>query len=490
MLELFGIEKRFGGVAALRGVDFDLAAGEVHAIIGENGAGKSTLIKILSGLHAPDSGSIRFDGAPVRLCSASDAQRLGIQTVHQELELAEGLTVAENLFMGRLPRGRFGLIERRAAEQEARRGLARLGALIDPASRIADLSIGDRQVVEITRAILRRARVVVMDEPTATLPASEVGRLFEVISRLTAAGTGVIYVSHRLEEVLAIADRITVLRDGQVTARINRGEADRVELIRHILGRDLVEFTHGPPADPDGAAVMRCENLRCPPSLNGLSFAARHGEVLGFFGLLGAGQNMVGDALFGLRPAKADFFHAGSASGLPRDPRAALARGFGYVPADRKGAGLALGLSISDNLCMPNLAAISRGGMIDRTKEQCVARALIDEYRIRCASPDQQVGDLSGGNQQKVSVAKWANRGLSTLFFDEPTRGVDVGARVEIYRFIRDFAAGGRTVLVASSDADEIAGLCDRAIVLRAGVAALELSGAELSEAKLLELAL
>ncbi len=491
MLRLEGIEKRFGGVHALKGVDFDIAAGEVHAIVGENGAGKSTLIKILSGLNRADGGQIKVDGTPVTIDSAVHAQALGVQTVHQELELAGPLTVAENVFMGRLLRNRFGLVDFAAMERETRKGLAMLGASIDPHALISELTVGDRQIVELIRAILRKARVLIMDEPTAALPPKEVRRLFDVIKRLTAAGTAIIYVSHRLDEVLEIADRITVLRDGRVAATIKRDEADRKMLVRHILGRELSEF-HAVRNDigSDEPTLVSCRALSSPAELTSLDFDLRPGEVLGFFGLLGAGQNTIADALFGLRPAAAERCTIGGIDRLPTDPKGALSRGIGYVPADRKGVGLALRLSILENLFLTDMASISKFGLVRTRYARDRAAALVEEYSIRCHSVDQLVEDLSGGNQQKVSVAKWATRDLHTLFLDEPTRGVDVGARVEIYRFMRQFAGKGRGVLVASSDPAEIASVCDRAIVLKDGRVSAELPMAALNENALLAAAL
>jgi ABC-type sugar transport system ATPase subunit len=470
-----GVDKRFGGVHALRGVDFDLGRDEVHALVGENGAGKSTLIKILSGLVAPDAGAIRLDGQPARIDSVKAAQALGIQTIHQELELALPLSVAENVFMGRLPvrRGRvdFAALHRQTAE-----ALAKIGAPIDPRTRVRDLSVSDRQVVEIARTVVREARIVIMDEPTAALPPREVERLFQVIRALKAAGVAIVYVSHKLDEVLAIADRVTVLRDGANVASLARSEASRPALVRHILGRELMEF-HVEKQAPRAGAAIACRSLAAAPELADLSFDSYRGEVLGFYGLLGAGQSAIGDVLVGVRPGSAESIRINEISGLPSDPHDAVRRGIGYVPADRKVAGLALLLSVKENLLLTDLASIARHGLIDERRARTRAESLVQRFHIRCGSIEQKARQLSGGNQQKVALAKWIGRKVEILVLDEPTRGVDVGAKVEIYRVLRELAEAGSACLIASSDAGEIAAVCDRAIVMKAGRPAAELSG-------------
>jgi ABC-type sugar transport system ATPase subunit len=487
-LRAYGIEKRYGGVCALRGVDFDLRCGEVHALLGENGAGKSTLIKILSGIVSLDGGRIEIDGALVNIRNAATAHALGIQTVHQELELAAPLSVAENIFMGRLPT-KGGMIARGELRRSAAEALERIGATIDPDAIVASLSVSDRQVLEIVRAIVRDARILILDEPTAALPSREVDRLLAVIRRLVEKGVSVIYVSHRLEEVLRVADRVTVLRDGRRVAELEKSQIDRATLIRNILGRELAEFSV-PHRSPDGRTDIECQGLSSGPELKNLNFHVRSGEVLGFFGLLGAGQGAVGDALFGMRPASAEHCVIGNIQGLPDCPRDALRRDMGYVPADRKGAGLAMPLSINENLLLADLKSVTRWGVWNRNAAEARGKELVERYGIRCRSLSQPVQELSGGNQQKVSVAKWAARRVRRLFLDEPTRGVDVGAKIEVYRFIRSFAAEGGCCMVASGDPAEIASVADRAIVLKNGSAVAELTGDALEEAALVEAAL
>ena len=474
-LAAHGIDKRFGGVHALKGVDFDLGRDEVHALVGENGAGKSTLIKILSGLVASDAGAITLDGRRVRIDSVKAAQALGIQTIHQELELALPLSVAENVFMGRLP-ARLGRVDFAALHRQTAQALAKIGAPIDPRASVRTLSISDRQVVEIARTIVRQARIVIMDEPTAALPPREIERLFQVIRALKAAGVAVVYVSHKLDEVLAIADRVTVLRDGALVASLARSEASRPALVRHILGRELMEF-HVDKQAPRAGAAIACRRLAAAPELADLSFDSYRGEVLGFYGLLGAGQSAIGDVLVGVRPGSAESIRINEVCGLPSDPHDAVRRGIGYVPADRKLAGLALLLSVKENLLLTDLAAIARYGWIDGRRARTRAESLVQRFRIRCSSIEQKAHQLSGGNQQKVALAKWIGRKVEILVLDEPTRGVDVGAKVEIYRVLRELAQAGSACLIASSDAGEIAAVCDRAIVMKKGRQAAELSG-------------
>jgi ABC-type sugar transport system ATPase subunit len=474
-----GIDKRFGGVHALKGVDFDLERAEVHALVGENGAGKSTLIKILSGLVVPDAGTISVDGQPVRIDSVKAAQALGIQTIHQELELALPLSVAENVFMGRLP-ARRGCVDFAALHGQTAEALAKVGARIDPRARVGELPISDRQVVEIARTVVREARIVIMDEPTAALPPREVERLFQVIRALKSAGVTVVYVSHKLDEVLAIADRVTVLRDGARVASLDRSEMSRPALVRHILGRELMEF-HATKHAPRAGAAIACRGLAAAPELADLSFDSYRGEVLGFYGLLGAGQSVIGDVLVGVRGGSAESIRINEIPGLPADPHDAVRRGIGYVPADRKVAGLALLLSVKENLLITDLPAITRFGVISQRQARARAEALVQRFGIRCSSIEQKARQLSGGNQQKVALAKWIGRKVDVLVLDEPTRGVDVGAKVEIYRVLRQLAEAGSACLIASSDAGEIAAVCDRAIVMKGGRPVAELSGGALT---------
>lgn len=488
LIEARAVAKNYGGVAALKGVDFSVRAGEVHALVGENGAGKSTLVKILSGIVQPDAGSIAWCGVPIVLGTPADSMRLGIRTIHQELELALPISVAENVFLGAIP-SRAGFVDRAALKARTQAVLDSLGAGFGPEARLAELRVADRQVVEIARAVVGSARVLFMDEPTAALPPVEAERLLARIRALKAQGIGVVYISHRLDEVLAIADRITVLRDGERVGEYARGELDRTTLISRIIGRELAALSL-PKAEATDADALACEGLTVAGALEDVSFRVGRGEIVGFFGLLGAGQSAIAEALFGLTRGSFRAFRAPGLARLPASPRQAMAAGFGYVPADRKNEGLALGLPIALNLLLPVLGSVTAGGFIHRGRLRQRALDIVGLLDIRCRDVAQPVGDLSGGNQQKVALGKWIAAGSSVLLLDEPTRGVDVGAKAEIYTLLRRFADTGGTCLVFSSDAEEIRTVCDRAYALSRGRIVAELKGSELDAATLVQAAL
>jgi ABC-type sugar transport system ATPase subunit len=478
-----GVHKRFGGVHAVRGVDFAVRAGEVEALVGENGAGKSTLVKMLSGVLTPDLGIITWQGGRVAFEGPAAAKRLGIQTIHQELELALALTVAENVFLGALPT-RAGFVRHGELQRRTRAVLDLLGADLDPYALVRDLAVADRQVVEIARAIVREARVLIMDEPTAALPPREIEQLHARIAALRAAGVGVLYVSHRLDEVLSVADRVSVMRDGELVARLDARRTDRATLVAHILGRELGSLELERSA-PEGPVAVECVGLVAEPTLREVSFVVARGEIVGFFGLLGSGQSLIAEALFGIRAARAARVRMGSLGRLPAAPAEAIGHGIGYVPADRKGEGVLPVLSVRENLLLPGLRRVTRWGFVRRRRARALATDLAGRYQVRCAHVDQRASELSGGNQQKVVVGKWASRETIILLLVQPTRGVDVGAKAEIYRLLRAYAARGGTCLIASADPEEVATVCDRAYVLRRGRIAAELRGNELHEAAL-----
>lgn len=487
-IEATGLRKRYGGVRALDGVNLTLRAGEVHALVGENGAGKSTLIKILGGIEMPDGGVLKYFGEAATLAGPKEAGERGIAIIHQELELAPQLTVAENVFMGQLPHKGW-LVDGAELERRTAAVLQQIGAHFTPSALVESLRTADRQVVEIAKAMVREAKVLVLDEPTSALPPVEAERLLEKVRALRTQGVAILYVSHRLDEVLTIADRITVLRDGRNVASFTGDNANRDDLVAAILGRELqaVEF---PRSEPSQDVVVACQNLNVAPSLHGVDFEVRRGEVVGFFGLLGAGQNLIAEALYGLQPNASADIRIGGHAGLPGSSLAAINQGFGYVPSDRKGEGLALGISIHDNILLAHMDSFSRFGLLQHAQARTAAKEIVKRLDVRCHSEFQAVGELSGGNQQKVVLGRWLSRGSKILLLNEPTRGVDVGAKAQIFRLLRDLAQEGATVLLQSSDAEEVKTVCDRAYVLKQGRMAAELTGSQLTINRLIGAAL
>jgi len=469
LLEMRGIGKRFAGVTALRDVSLTARAGEVLALMGENGAGKSTLMKILGGIQPPDGGEIRIDGRPVVLDGVRAAKRLGISLIHQELMLAPNLDIAANIFLGNEgARGPLGPLPRAAMNRAAVGLLARVGLPVAPTVLVGKLTVGQMQMVEIARALSTNARILIMDEPTASLSAAESEKLFEVIRKLRADGVGIIYISHRMEEVQLLADRVTVLRDGRWAGDLPRAEATSDKIVALMVGRELsgAYFPDKAGRSP-GEVILDVNDLVVPGAPTGVSFAARRGEILGFAGLVGAGRTELMQSIFGVTPARAGTMTLEGRPFAPRSPREAIARGVYLAPEDRKHHGLVLPMSITENTTLPNLAAYTRWGRLDGGAEQRTAEAEVKRMATRTPSVRQKVVNLSGGNQQKVVLGKWLAMSPKVLILDEPTRGIDVGARAEIYRHIAALAAGGIVVLVVSSDMEEVIGLCDRVLVMR-----------------------
>ncbi len=464
LLQLNAVTKRFGGVVALDGVDFELRAGEIHALLGENGAGKSTLIKILAGVHRADGGKIAFDGIPVEIDDVSSADQLGIRVIHQELSLAPNLSVAENIFLGREPR-HFGLLDRSRMIREAQRlreelGLREIGEVT---ARVSELSVARQQLVEIARALSVKARVLVLDEPTASLSEAETDRLFIILNQLREQGVGIIYISHRLEEIQRLADRITVLRDGRSVGTQWAAELSQAQLIRWMVGRELAEHYPRPPWKP-GNVALTVRQLR-NAHVDGVSFELRYGEVLGFAGLVGSGRTELAQTLFGILPAESGDIVIDGEPRTLRTPGDALAAGIVLVPEDRKRQGLVMTDSVGFNLALPQTRV---GYMNGSRRAQIVSRA-IQDFAIKTAGPDQPVMNLSGGNQQKIVVAKWMEQRPKILILDEPTRGVDVGAREEMFRIIRRAIEQGMAVLLISSDLPEVMNLSHRLALYRDG---------------------
>jgi ribose transport system ATP-binding protein len=467
LLSMRGIVKSFPGVRALRGVDLELRGGEVLALMGENGAGKSTLIKVLAGAHPPDAGSIHLQDREARFTSPLDARRAGIAVIYQEFNLVPSLTAIENIFLGQEP-ARAGFVRRNEERRRAAEVFARLGVAVEPDAPCRELTVAQQQLVEIARALAFDARIVVMDEPSATLTPQEVERLFAIIRDLRTRGIGIIYVSHRLEEVFAIADRVLVLRDGEAIACRPIGEVTRDELIRLMVGRRLEEefprrqVQIGPPR-----LVVR--GLRRGRKVRDVSFEIRRGEVLGLTGLVGAGRTETARLIFGADRKEAGTVELDGRRLDIRSPRDAIRAGIALLTEDRKAQGLVLAQSVRDNFALPNLERFSFLGFVQRRAERQALDRHIEAMRIRLASPEQPARNLSGGNQQKVVLAKWLERNCEVLLFDEPTRGIDVGAKVEIYRLINDLAAAGKAILLISSELPEVLGMSDRILVMHEG---------------------
>jgi ribose transport system ATP-binding protein len=493
LLEARDVRKHFPGVQALDGVSLSVRPGEVLALVGENGAGKSTLMKILAGIHTPDSGELLLDGQALRLSGVADALSKGIVLIHQELNLAENLSVSANLFLGRertaggpLRWLRFGTMN-----SEARALLDRVGLAVSPARRVDDLAPGQKQLVEIARALSLDARVIIMDEPTSSLTQRETDRLFEVIDALRAAGVAVIYISHRLAEVKRLADRVMVLRDGRNSGSLSRDEINHEAMVRLMVGRDLQQFyvrQHAPPEG--GPARLEVRDLRYSGGPDtAVSFALRSGEIVGMAGLVGAGRTELAEALFGLRPlTRGEVLLDGQPLRI-RHPDAAIAAGLLLAPEDRRLHGLVLESSVQHNLSLPSLDRLSTLRIIRPRQETVLAQNMCDRLRVRTPRLSQPVGLLSGGNQQKVVLGKWLALKPRVLILDEPTRGVDVGARSEIYALMDQLAGDGVAILMISSDLEEVLGMSDRVLVLHEGRLAGELPRAALSEEAVMRLA-
>jgi ribose transport system ATP-binding protein len=485
LVEIRDVSKRFPGVQALDSVSLDIRPGEVHAVAGENGAGKSTLMKLLSQLERPSDGTIEIDGKPVRFRNPRHAQRLGIAMVHQEFALAPHLTVADNLALGR-EQTRAALIVRGSEKQRARELLKRVGLDINPGRRVSSLSVADQQRVEIAKALAVDARVVIMDEPTATLTEPEMEDLFKLIEELKADGIAIFYISHRLEEVVRIADRVTVMRDGKVVETLEKGDFDEPTLVKLMVGREIDSLY--PKEDSDiGDVVLRVKGVTRPGVLQDCSFEVRGGEIVGFAGLIGAGRTELARAVFAADPIAAGEVELNGQSLRLSSPRDAIAAGVGYLTEDRKGDGLAMQLPVEHNI---TLARIPGPGLwIDRAAERRTAERHRDELDIRTPSLSRPVETLSGGTQQKVVVARWLETEARVLFFDEPSRGIDVGAKSEMFKLIGRLAARGRAIVLISSYLPELINMCDRIVVIRDGRTVGELSRNEFDEERIMALA-
>jgi ribose transport system ATP-binding protein len=487
VLRAENVSKSFGPIEVLSGISLDLKPGEVHAVIGENGAGKSTLMRILSGHIAPTKGSLHLNGRPITFSGPVDAESHGIVLVHQEILLAPDLTVAQNLFLGREIR-RFGFVDDKSMRERTRAILRELGTGIDPDREVSRLSIADRQLVQIARALLVPHKVVAFDEPTAVLTPIEAESLFGIIRKLRSQGVAVLYISHRLNEVKAVADRVTVLRDGRHIATRDIEGLEPLEMARLMVGRDMSKLYPEKPATASDQILLTVRDMAVPGYVEKASFTLHRGEILGFGGLIGAGRTELFEALVGLRPGHGTITLDGGQVHF-RDAREAMAAGIVYLSEDRKGKGLLLQQNLRVNLTLAALEKFSRGSFLDGGGEEKALDKAIKDFDIRTRRRDLLAGQLSGGNQQKLLLAKMMLVEPRIVIIDEPTRGVDIGTKEQIYRFIASLAAEGRAVVVISSEMQELIGLCHRVVVMRNGRVAGEVAQADLSEDSIVYLA-
>ena len=491
ILSVTGISKSFPGVQSLKRVDFSAKGGEIHALVGENGAGKSTLTKIISGAYVQDEGEITLNGEKVFWSGPGDAQRAGIHVIYQELVLFPELTVAENVFINDQPLTRLGTIDYHAMARRADDVLRRLGAQIDVRQRVKNLSVADQQMVEIARAFIGSVKVLILDEPTAVIFGVEVDLLFERLLALRAAGVAIIYISHRLEEIFRIADQVTVLKDGVRIATRPVTEVDRDKLISMMVGRPLTDIFPPRRRDQrDAPIILRAVGMNVGSRVKSASFTLKRGEVLGLAGLVGSGRTELAQAIFGGLPFDSGEVEIDGKVFTKTSPRTSIAEGVGLLTEDRKGEGLLMQLSIAANIAAPRLRDILRGPFISPRIENGIAAKEIAKFSIVAPGPQTVVAGLSGGNQQKVLFSRWVRTCRRVLLLDEPTRGVDVGAKVEIYRIIRQLADEGYAILVISSELLEIVGICDRTLVMCEGAIAGELIGSAISEEAIMAMAL
>ena len=486
VLRLEGIVKTFPGVRALDGVSLTILPGEVHALMGENGAGKSTLMKVLGGIHQPDEGKIIVSEEPVVMSGPLDAKAKGIVFIHQELSLADELSVAENIYLGELPRNRFGLVD--WAELEARTNaiLEKLKVGFNAKTRVGDLSIANQQMVEIARALTVDAKAVIFDEPTASLTDAEKIVLFEVIADLQAQGVGVAYISHRMEEIFKITDRISVLRDGQYQGTVNTADTDEEGVTQMMIGRKL-DLSRNESHHELGNVALEVRDLSCGKLYQNVSFEVRRGEVVGFYGLVGAGRTEIAETLFGLRnPSGGRILLEGEEVSI-HSPYEAIERGISLVPEDRKGQGLVLGMNCRDNMTLPQVDDLKAGPFVAEGSEVAIFDQYRDKLDIRTPGWKQTVGNLSGGNQQKIVIGKWLSMHPNVLIVDEPTRGIDVGSKAEIHNLLRDLAAQGYAVIVISSEMPEVLHVSDRIVAMYSGRITRTFTSEEVTEDNLIQ---
>jgi rhamnose transport system ATP-binding protein len=480
VLSLRGISKSFPGVKALQGVQLDLYAGQVTALIGENGAGKSTIVKVLTGIYQPEEGTITIDGTPIRFATAQDAARAGVTAIHQETVLFDELSVAENIWLGHAPRTRFGLIDRRAMYVGAKRLLTSIGATLDPDLRLGDLGIASKHLVAIARALSTDARVVILDEPTAALSHKEIHELYDLVETLKAQGKAILFISHKFDEVFRIADRYTVFRDGQFVGEGAMPDATEGQLVQMMVGRS-VDQIFPPRSHNIGDPVLTVAGYSHPTEFADINFTLHRGEILGFYGLVGAGRSEVMQALFGItKPSKGAVRIDGQVRVI-RSTHEAIAAGIVYVPEDRGRQGAIRGLPIFQNVTLPSLTRTSRSGFLRLAEEFRLSRDYTQRLDLRASSLDQELGLLSGGNQQKVVIAKWLATKPRVIILDEPTKGIDIGSKAAVHEFMAELAAEGLAVIMVSSEIPEVLGMSDRVIVMREGRIIDEVTGSRMT---------
>lgn len=480
VVSMDAITKIFPGVKALDEVRLDLYAGQVTALVGENGAGKSTTVKILTGIYHPDGGTIRIDGAPVKFANANAAGAAGITAIHQETVLFDELSVAENIFIGHAPRTKFGLIDTAEMQRAASKLLASIGAPFDPRTRLRDLGIANKHLVAIARALSVDARVVIMDEPTAALSHKEIAELYELVETLKAQGKAILFISHKFDEIFRIADRYTVFRDGAFVGDGLIADIDEDALVKMMVGRTVDHIF--PERQPNVAEdVLQVVGYAHPTEFADINFTLKRGEILGFYGLVGAGRSEFMQSLFGITKPSKGVCKINGQIKIIRSPADAVANGIVYVPEDRGKQGAVIGLPIFQNITLPSLGRTSRSGFLQLAEEFKLARDYAERLDLRAASLDQDVGNLSGGNQQKVVIAKWLATQPQVIILDEPTKGIDIGSKAAVHDFMAELAAQGLSVIMVSSEIPEVIGMSDRVIVMRDGRIEAELSGDALS---------
>ncbi|MEJ8472836.1 sugar ABC transporter ATP-binding protein [Roseibium algae] len=488
VLSLSGISKFFPGVKALSDVELELYPGEVTALVGENGAGKSTIVKILTGIYQPDGGTITVDGKAQVFATAQDAAHAGVTAIHQETVLFDELSVAENIFIGHAPKGRFGLLDLPKMRAMAKDLLDRIGARLDPDATLKDLGIANKHLVAIARALSIDAKIVIMDEPTASLSHKEIEETYALVDRLKAEGKAILFISHKFDEIFRIADRYTVFRDGQ---KVGSGKMDSVQeadLIQLMVGRSVDQVF--PKREPKlGPEVLRVVGYAHPTEFEDIGFSLRQGEILGFYGLVGAGRSEFMQALFGITKPSKGAIRIDEIVAVIRTPNEAISHGIVYVPEDRGTQGAVKGLPIFQNVTLPSLSKTSRNGFLRLAEEFALAREYTQRLDLRAAALDQDIGELSGGNQQKVVIAKWLATKPRVIILDEPTKGIDIGSKAAVHEFMAELAAQGLAVVMVSSEIPEVLGMSDRVIVMREGRVVSEFEGEDLTPENLVRAA-